>query len=99
MVFVGFKVDMWDKMKITKEESENGPNATNAKPLDLFWQGVGAEAIRTVYTRMLQRILCDIPEDVLEGIFEQRAAQFVRLGAPSLDAGSASCCGCCCGCS
>ena len=79
-------------MKITKEEFENGPNA---KTLDLSWQDIGAEATRTVYTRTLRRILCGIPEDVLEGTFEPRAAQFVRLGASSLDAGSASCC--CCG--
>lgn len=31
-------------MKITKKELENGPNVTNAKILDLFWQGIVAEA-------------------------------------------------------
>ena len=67
-------------MKITREEFENGAGVTDAAPLDLFRQGIRAEATRAFYTRTLRRILCDILEDVLEGTFEQRAAQFVRLG-------------------
>lgn len=72
-------------MKITREEFENGTKVTNADPLGLFRQGIRAEATRYVYTRTLRRILCDVLEDVLEGAFEQRAAQFVRLGADEPD--------------
>ena len=79
-------------MKITRGEFENGTKVTNADPLNLFWQGIRVEATRYVYTRTLRRILCDVLEDVLEDTFEQRAAQFVRLGASSLDAGPASYC-------
>ncbi len=79
-------------MKITREEFENVAKVTNANPLDLLRQGIRAEATRYVYTRTLRRILCDVLEDVPEGAFEQRAAQFVWLGASSLDAGSASYC-------
>ena len=65
-------------MKITREEFENGTEGP-ANPLDLFWQGIRSEATKKYYTQMLRRILCDILEDVLEGTFEQRAGQFVRM--------------------
>ena len=76
---------MWDKMKVTKEEFENGVDVTDADPLALFQQGIRAEATRYLYTCTLRRILCDVLEDVLAGAFEQRAVQFVRLGAEEPD--------------
>ena len=68
-------------MKITKEEFENATSVPDASPLELFWQGIRAEATKRYYTLTLRLILCNILEDVLAGTFEQRVRQFVRLAA------------------
>lgn len=63
-------------MKITRDEFKR----SEEKPaLELFWQGIRAEETREKYTRTLRRILCVILEDLLEGTFEQRADQLVKL--------------------
>ncbi|MBS1268834.1 MAG: hypothetical protein MAG458_01568 [Nitrosopumilus sp.] len=42
-------------------------------------QGIKAEETREKYTRTLKRILCVILEDFLEGSFDQRANQLVKM--------------------
>ena len=64
-------------MKITKDELAG---TTEASPLELFRQGIRAEETLCKYTNTLKRMLCDVLEDILEGTFEQRAAQLVREG-------------------
>ena len=64
-------------MKLAKDEIAR---SGSAPPLRLFEQGIRAEATRAKYTATLRRILCDILEEVLEGDFEARAAQFVERG-------------------
>ena len=54
--------------------------AGDTDPLDLMRQGIRSEETRDKYTRTLRQILCKVFEDVLEGTFEERAAQLVRLG-------------------
>ena len=49
-------------------------------PLDLMLQGIRSEETRKKYLRTLQNVLCNVFEDMLEGTFEERAAQLVRLG-------------------
>ena len=61
-------------MKIRKEEIQKVAD----EPIGLFYQGIRAAATKAKYTRTLQRILCDIFEDVLEGTFEDRASQMVN---------------------
>ena len=61
-------------MKIRKEEIQKVAD----EPIGLFYQGIRAAATKEKYTRTLQRILCDIFEDVLEGTFEERASQMVN---------------------
>lgn len=46
--------------------------------MELFYQGIRAEATREKYTRTLRRIVCEILEDVLEGTFGDRVNQLVR---------------------
>lgn len=46
-------------------------------PLELFYQGFKSQITRVSYTNKLRKILCDYLEDVLEGSFENRAAQLV----------------------
>ncbi len=73
-------------IKITKEELEDGQGvASRTEPLDLFWQGIRADETRRTYTRTLKRLLCGMLEEVLEGTFEERAAQLVRLGKSDPD--------------
>ena len=72
-------------MKITREEFENVASVPDTDPLGLFWQGIRAEATKRYYTLTLRLILCDILEYVLDGTFEQRARQFVRLAADDPD--------------
>ena len=62
-------------MKLRKEDIVRSQDAS---PLQLFGQGMRAEATRSWYTRKLRGIVCDILEDILEGDFEQRVEQFVR---------------------
>ena len=52
----------------------------DASPLDLFRQGIRADATRVRYTESLRKVLCEFLEDVLEGSFEQRVEQLVRHG-------------------
>lgn len=61
-------------MKIGKEELK----AISEEPIELFYQGLKSQATKEKYTRMLRRILCDVFEDVLEGSFEDRAAQVIH---------------------
>ncbi len=73
-------------IKITKEElMDERPATTRTKPFDLFQQGIRAEETRKTYTRTLRRLLCGALEEVLEGTFEERAAQLVRLGKDDPD--------------
>ena len=73
-------------IKITKEELEDGRDAASyTKPLDLFLQGIRAEETRRTYTRTLKRLLCGMLEEVLEGTFEERAAQLVWLAKSDPD--------------
>ena len=60
--------------RITKDDLED----IHKNPLELFYQGIKAEATRDKYTRTLRRIVCDVLEDVLEGSFEDRVNQLVR---------------------
>lgn len=69
-------------MKITKQDLAE---ARDDSPLELFRQGIRAEETLTKYTSTLRRILCDMLEDVLEGTFEQRAAQLVAEGKKNPD--------------
>ena len=63
-------------MKINKDEFKR----SEEKPaLELFMQGIKAEETREKYTRTLKRILCVILEDFLEGTFDQRANQLVKI--------------------
>ena len=54
--------------------------AADANPLDLMRQGIRSEETRHKYLRTLKYVLCKVFEDMLEGTFEERAAQLVRLG-------------------
>ena len=47
-------------------------------PIELFYDGIKAEATKERYTRILKNTLCNILEDVLTGTFEERATQFVK---------------------
>jgi len=69
-------------LKITKEELNRSETES---ALDLFLQGIKAEATKKKYTRTLRRILCDIFEDVLDGDFGQRANQLVRTAKEDPD--------------
>ena len=69
-------------MKITRDELER---TEEESVLDLFTQGIRAEATRKKYTRTLRKILCEVFEDVLEGDFETRAAQLVRMAKENPD--------------
>jgi len=63
-------------LKITREELSH---STEEASLDLFLQGIKAETTKKKYTRTLRKIVCDIFEDILEGDFEQRTDQLVKL--------------------
>jgi len=63
-------------LKIDKDEFKR----SEEKPaLELFMQGIKAEETREKYTRTLKRVLCVILEDFLEGTFDQRANQLVKM--------------------
>ena len=64
-------------MKITRAEFKR---TKDAPPLEMFAQGIKAEETREKYTRTLRRVLCGVFEEILEGTFEERAAQLVRYG-------------------
>lgn len=63
-------------MKITKKEFQR---IGNESPLDLFHQGIKAKETREKYTRTLRHVLCKIFEDILDGDFESRVKQIVKL--------------------
>lgn len=63
-------------MKITKEELTR---SKEEPALDLFLQGIKAEATKKKYTRTLKSIVCNVFEEILEGSFEQRTNQLVKL--------------------
>ena len=64
-------------MKIALAEFER---TDGAPPLEMFVQGIKAEETREKYTRSLRRVLCSVFEEILEGTFEERAAQLVERG-------------------
>lgn len=61
-------------MKVNLEDIQN----VEKNPIDLFYDGLKADATKERYTRMLKHILCNVFENVLDGTFEERAAQFVK---------------------
>lgn len=61
-------------MKVNFEDIQK----IDRNPLELFYDGLRAEATKDRYTRILRHILCNVFETVLTGTFEERAAQFVR---------------------
>ena len=61
-------------MKILREELQQ---QREELPIELFYAGCKSPETKKKYTRTLQKILCDVLEDVLEGSFEQRANQLV----------------------
>ena len=54
-------------------------------PLDLFIQGIRAEATRVRYTSALRQVVCEFLEEWLEGTFEERVAQLVKHGRDDPD--------------
>jgi len=62
-------------MKITKKSLVK----LEDEPIELFYQGIKSEDTKTSYTRKLRKILCEYLEEIFEGSFESRAAQFVYL--------------------
>lgn len=71
------------KIKIKEEDLEN----VNQNPLELFYQGIRAEATRDKYTRTLRRMVCDVLEDVLHGSFEERVIQLTKKAKSEPDWG------------
>jgi|APSaa5957512535_1039671.scaffolds.fasta_scaffold10145_6 hypothetical protein len=65
-----------DNMKLTKEEFQR---INEDNPLELFHQGIKAKETREKYTRTLRNILCKIFEDILDGDFEDRVIQLVKI--------------------
>ncbi|WP_428326635.1 integrase [Nitrosopumilus sp.] len=61
-------------MKIHREELQQ---QREELPIELFYAGCKSPETKKKYTRTLNKILCDVLEDVLEGTFEQRANQLV----------------------
>ena len=55
-------------MKIYREELQQQKEET---PIELFYAGCKSPATKTKYTRTLNKILCDVLEDVLEGTSSQ----------------------------
>ncbi len=65
-------------MKLTEDDIIRSEDAS---PLPLlFGQGIPGGVTRRKYAATLCRILCATFEDLLEGDFEKRAAQFVQKG-------------------
>lgn len=62
------------KLKMEEIQRTGGESA-----LALFYQGIRADATKEAYERRLKYILSDVLSDILEGTFEERASQFVRL--------------------
>ena len=62
-------------MKITKKNMVK----LEDEPIELFCQGIRSQETKVSYTRKLRKILCEYLEDLFDGGFESRAAQFVYL--------------------
>jgi hypothetical protein len=60
-------------MKVTKDDLVKMED----DPIELFYHGIKADDTRVGYTTRLRRVLCEYLEDVLDGSFENRAAQLV----------------------
>ena len=52
----------------------------NAHPIELFRRGINADETLSGYTAILKNVLCTALEDVLHGTYEERAAEFVKIG-------------------
>lgn len=61
-------------MKINLEDIRR----IDRNPLELFYDGLRADATKERYTRILRHVLCNVFENILTGNFEERAGQFVR---------------------
>lgn len=61
-------------LKIHREELQQ---QREELPIELFYAGCKSPETKKKYTRTLNKILCDVLEDVLEGTFEQRANQLI----------------------
>ena len=62
-------------MKLTPDDIDS---IKNTNPIELFCQGIRSKETKKTYTHMLRRILCRVCEDVLDGTFEERAAELVE---------------------
>lgn len=63
-------------MKIKRDEFQRVEERT---ALELFHDGIRAKETKEKYTRTLKHVFCTILEEFLEGSFEQRVEQFVKL--------------------
>ena len=52
----------------------------NAHPIELFQRGMNDDETLSGYTSILKNALCTALEDVLHGTYEERAAEFVKIG-------------------
>lgn len=57
--------------------NDNDLTETTENPLELFYQGIRADATRDKYTRTLRRLVCDTLEEILHGTFEERVTELV----------------------
>ena len=62
-------------MKITDDDIDS---IDNAAPIELFYRGIRAEQTKLSYEIQLKYILCDVCENLLNGTFEERAAELVE---------------------
>ena len=52
----------------------------NTHPIELFRRGINDDETLSGYTAILRNALCTALEDVLHGTYEERAAEFVKIG-------------------
>ena len=52
----------------------------NAHPIELFRRGINDDETLSGYTSILKNALCTALKDVLHGTYEERAAEFVKIG-------------------
>ena len=52
----------------------------NAQPLERFRRGIKADETLKSYNSILKNVLCTALEDLLHGTYEERAAEFVKMG-------------------
>ena len=62
-------------MKITDDDIDS---IDNAAPIELFYRGIRNEQTKLSYKIQLKYILCDVCENLLNGTFEERAAELVE---------------------